>query len=76
MSFLSDINEIVNSVVMATKNSCDEKKAKGLYIMPNARFSLVLKLIFLATIEVMCFQYHPKLSCQILPVNPINRPVA
>lgn len=25
LSFLSDINEMVNSVVMATKNSCDKK---------------------------------------------------
>lgn len=25
VSFLSDINEMVNSVVMATKNSCDKK---------------------------------------------------
>lgn len=36
VSFLRDINEMVNSVVMVTKNSCD-KKAKGLSIMPNTR---------------------------------------
>lgn len=72
MSFLRDINEMVNSAVMATKNSCDEKP-RGLHTMPSTR-SLILKLIFLATIEVMCFQYHPKPSHQILLANPINRP--
>lgn len=75
MCFLGDINEMVNSVVMATKNSCDKKSERSIHNAQD-KVSLVRKLIFLATIEVMCFQYHPKLSHQILLGNPINRPIA